>query len=93
MRRDGRASPEVRQRGGSNGDDPGCREASRRLAEHCLVCDVREATDLTGGRRTGPDEHRRARLLCVKHLAELGHESIAFLGEPEEVYRERYGPR
>jgi DNA-binding LacI/PurR family transcriptional regulator len=29
--------------------------------------------------------------LCVEHLAGLGHESIAFLGEPEEVYREHYG--
>jgi DNA-binding LacI/PurR family transcriptional regulator len=29
--------------------------------------------------------------LCVEHLADLGHESLAFLGEPEEAYRDRYG--
>lgn len=29
--------------------------------------------------------------LCVEHLADLGHRNVAFLGEPEEVYRKRYG--
>jgi DNA-binding LacI/PurR family transcriptional regulator len=29
--------------------------------------------------------------LCVRHLAELGHSEIAFIGEPDGVYRRRAG--
>jgi len=29
--------------------------------------------------------------LCVRHLADLGHQTVGFLGQPDAVYQARYG--